>query len=342
MRELLAPLLLGTGPWISLGALLATGALVFWVASRLARDADTIAEETRLGGLWIGSLLLAAATSLPELFTEINAALLRVPDIGAGDLLGSSMANMAILAIANLVFLKKRVFHNADPRHALVGFLGLVLLSLAGVGIAARGLPLGPIGLDSLLIVVVYLGGMWLLRGIVQVVEHGGEARPMRTRRLWQAYVGFAAAAALLVVLAPALVVTAEAFAHESGLTAGFVGTLLVGAMTSFPEVSATLAAVRMGSHDLAVGGILGSNAFNMTYFFAMDLFYAGGPVTRDISLEHLPTVFFASILTALAGIAVLYRNHRPRGLARVESFLMLGVFVAGMAFLAARQGALP
>lgn len=342
MRELLEPLLLGTGPWISLAALLAAGGLVFVVAGRLAHDADTIAEETRLGGLWIGSLLLAAATSMPELLTDINAAVLEVPDIGVGDLLGSSMANLAILAIANLVFLKQRVFHHADSRHALVALLTLVLLSIAGVGIAAGGLPLGPIGLDSLLVAVAYVGGMWLLRGIVRVSEEGGDARALRTRRLWIAYAGFAGATGLLLALAPVLVVTAEIFAHESGLSAGFVGTLLVGVMTSFPELSATLVAVRMGSHDLAVGGIFGSNAFNLIYLFAMDLFYPGGAVTGAISTEHLLTVFFASLLTALGALAVLYRKHQPRGDARVESFLLLGVFVLGMVFLAARQGGAP
>ncbi len=342
MRELLEPLLQGTGPVVSLLALLGAGAAVLLVAGRLARDADTIAEETKLGGLWIGSLLLAAATSLPELLTEINAGVLGVPDIGAGDLLGSSMANMAILALANLVFLSKRIFHHADTRHALVALLAIVMSAVLGFGIAVRGLPLGPIGADSLLVLVIYLGGMWLLRKIVPVHEGAESGGSLRSRRLWLAYVGFAVATALLLALAPALVVTAEVFAGESGLTQGFVGTLLVGAMTSFPELAATLIAVRMGSHDLAVGGILGSNVFNLTFVFAMDLFYAGGPVTGAISMDHLPTVFFATAMTALGGIAILYRNRQPRGVARFESFLLLGIYALGMAFLAARQGGGP
>ena len=135
---------------------------------------------------------------------------------------------------------------------------------------------------------------------------------------------------------------TAEIFAEESGLSSGFVGTLLVGAMTSFPELSATLIAVRLGSYDLAVGGILGSNAFNMTYFFVMDLFYVKGPVTGAVSLDHMPTVFFAAIMMALGGVAILYRQPDRPGVARVESLLLLATYIGGMAFLAARQGGAP
>lgn len=342
MRELLHPLLSGSGPFVAFLGLAAVGALVLLVAGRLAHDADTIAEETRLGGLWIGSMLLAAATSLPELLTDINAALLDVPDIGAGDLLGSSMANMAILAAVNLLFLHKRMFAHADDRHVLVGLLAIMLTSIAGFGIAVRGIPMGPVGLDTTLILGAYLGGMWLLRGIVQVPAAGNGESPKTRRRLWRAYIGFGVATLVLVALAPALVVTAEIFADESGLSDGFVGTLLLGAMTSFPELSATLMAVRLGSYDLAVGGILGSNAFNMTYFFVMDLFYTRGPVTRAVSLDHVPTVFFAAIMMALGAIAILYRRPDRPALARVESLLILATYIGGMALLAARQGGGP
>ncbi|MBI2199052.1 MAG: hypothetical protein HYU42_10710 [Candidatus Rokubacteria bacterium] len=64
--------------------------MVFMIPARLARHAHAISEATGLGGLWIGSVLLAAATSLPEILTDVTAALLEAPDIGVGDLFGST------------------------------------------------------------------------------------------------------------------------------------------------------------------------------------------------------------------------------------------------------------
>ena len=59
--------------------------------------------------MWIGVVLMAAATSLPEVFTDVSAALMNAPDLAAGDLYGSNMANMLILGIIDLMHRQKRV-----------------------------------------------------------------------------------------------------------------------------------------------------------------------------------------------------------------------------------------
>ena len=69
----------------------------------LVRTADAIAELTGLGKLLVGSILLAGATSLPELMIGLNAVWLELPDIAVGDLVGSSLFNLLILALADLV-----------------------------------------------------------------------------------------------------------------------------------------------------------------------------------------------------------------------------------------------
>ena len=82
---------------------LAAGAVVVVAGTALARYADAIAKATGLGRLWIGSVLLAGATSLPELTTDVAAVRLGATDLAVGDLFGSSMANMLILAIIDLL-----------------------------------------------------------------------------------------------------------------------------------------------------------------------------------------------------------------------------------------------
>lgn len=88
----------------------ATAAVVIVAGSGLAREGDRLAEETGIGGLWIGVILLATATPLPELVTNISAATLDEADLAVGNLFGSSMANMAILAIVDLMHRQRRVW----------------------------------------------------------------------------------------------------------------------------------------------------------------------------------------------------------------------------------------
>src|SRR5690242_18114789 len=79
----------------------AAAAVVIVLAGvRLARYGDILGEKSGLGGSWIGIVLLAATTSLPELFTGFGATALRpLPDIALGDVLGSCMFNLVILSM---------------------------------------------------------------------------------------------------------------------------------------------------------------------------------------------------------------------------------------------------
>ncbi len=339
MKEALLALLVGSGIAPPLGAFLVLGALVFLIASRLARDADLIADATGLGRLWIGSLLLAGSTSLPELVTDINAAVLGVPDIGVGDLLGSVMANMLILAGLDLAFPRRRILENVAVDHVLVATLALVLTTMTGIAITVGGWgSIGHVGVETLVIGITYVLGMRVVyRASASGMPHDqlalGEDRRTLLRR---GLAGFALAALGLLATAPLLVISAEALAIEAGLTQTAVGTLLVGFTTSFPEMAATVAAVRMGALDLAVGNIFGSNAFNMFVLLPMDLAYQPGPLLAAVSPAHGISAWFAALALGLGMLGILGRAGRLLALVRLESLAILAAY-AGLAWLLVR-----
>jgi cation:H+ antiporter len=334
VKRALLDTLTGHGPAIPLLAVAALGALIYMVASRLARHADIIAEETGLGGLWIGTVLLAGATSLPELLTDVTAALLDVPDIGVGDLFGSTMANMMILASLDVVFSRRRILHRVAEEHAVLGLLGILLTLMAGIAILTRGWGrLGHVGVETISIAVTYLGGMWLLFHArlreTRPPERSSAPAPARTG-LGSAVPGFALGAIGLVVLAPLLVISAEAFSREAGVSASFVGTLLVGLTTSFPEMAATVSSIRLGALDLAVGNIFGSNAFNMVVLFVMDVVYLRGPLLAIVSRDHVLTVLLAVTCSALGIMAILSRAQRRPAPVLFESVLIALTYLLG------------
>ncbi len=338
MSDVIVSLLSGRGVHVPIGAFLLVGVAVFAIASRLARHADAIADATGLGRLWIGTVLLAASTSLPELTTDVNAALLDAVDIGVGDLFGSTLANMLILALIDLGYRRRGVLANASPDHALVGTLAVVLTAVAGIAIALGGWGrIGHVGIETLVIVMLYLLGMRAVYGNMQPTAPPEQLALGETSRtlLRRGLVGFGMAAAGLLVTAPFLVLSAEALAIEAGLTETFVGTLLVGFTTSFPEIAASVAAVRLGALDLAVGNLLGSNAFNMCILLAMDLAYRPGPVLAHASPEHAVSAQLAVLAIALAVLGLLARRGRPPGLVRIESVLIVLTYAGAAGVLA-------
>jgi cation:H+ antiporter len=338
MEDFIRGLLTGHGVAVPLAAFALAGVLVFVVASRLARHADAISDATGLGRIWIGAILLAASTSLPELVTDVNAAVLGAIDIGVGDLLGSTLANMLIFAVSNLFFARRRILHHVSVNHGLVGALGVALTALAGAAIASGGWGrIGHVGVETLLLVGLYLIGMRTVFVCTRPTTPPEQLTLGDTSAsvLRGGLAGFALATVGLLLTAPLLVLSAEAVASESGLSQTFVGTLLVGLTTSFPEMAATLAAVRLGAFDLAIGNVFGSNAFNMCLLLAMDVFYVKGPLLAHASPANVLVAQLATLSIAIGMLAVLARAGRHASIAQVDSVLIIGVY-AGSAWLLA------
>jgi cation:H+ antiporter len=338
MHDLAFSVLSGRGALLPLAAFIYVGVMVFLVASRLARHADAVADATGLGRLWVGTVLLAASTSLPELTTDVNAAILNTVNIGIGDLMGSTLANMLVLGLLDIVYRRRQLLDNVSSNHSLVATLAIVLTAMAGAAIVSGGWGrVGHVGVETILIVAIYLVGM---RSVY--VNMSPTAPPVQlelgdTSRtvLRGGLIGFGVAAVGLLVTAPLLVVSAEALAAEAGLTESFVGTLLVGFTTSFPEIAATIAAVRLGALDLAVGNIFGSNAFNMTILLAMDIAYTQGPVLAIASQDHARTALFAAIAVGFGLMAILARKGNRIASVRVESVAIVLAYVGAVWVLA-------
>jgi cation:H+ antiporter len=331
LQEFALSLVTGRGLALPLAVFLALATGVFFAASRLAKHADAIADATGLGRLWIGTVLLAASTSLPELVTDVNAAVLGEIDIGVGDLFGSTLANMLVLAVVDIAYARRRILQSVALDQTLVGALALALTAVAALAVTTGGsVRLGPVGIDTVAIVGIYLFGMHAVYRSIAVIPMPPEQLALgATRRtiLRAGVRGFALGALGLLVIAPGLVISAEALAIESGQSQTMVGTILVGFTTSFPEIATTVAAIRMGAVDLAVGNIFGSNAFNMCVLFAMDLAYTGGPLLGSADPAHAVSAVAALRVLALGMMGILARAQRRVDAVRLESLAIVAVY---------------
>jgi cation:H+ antiporter len=79
------------------------------------------------------------------------------------------------------------------------------------------------------------------------------------------------------------------------------------------PEVVVSIAALRIGAIDMAVGNIFGSNLFNIGILALDDLFYTSGPLLVAIETSHSIAVMAAMIMTAIAIVGLTYRSDSKR-----------------------------
>ncbi|MFT5523803.1 MAG: cation:H+ antiporter [Pirellulaceae bacterium] len=316
---------------------LALAIVVALAGTYLARSADQIAEITRLGRLLVGSVLLAAATSLPELTVDFSAVRQGMPDLAAGDLFGSSLMNLLILAVLDLVHRSGgKMLSREAAAHALSATLSIALTAIAGMAmLTAPHLP-GPsflgIGIWSWGILVAYLLGVRMIFLDQRVSARAAVvAKPESSRSdtmtvlppLWKPVVVFAVAALVLCLTGPRLAHTAGQLADLSGLGKTFVGTSLVALCTSLPELVASISALRLKAFDLVIGNVFGSNAFNMLLFLPLDAAHAGS-LFADISSSHAVTALAVIVATAVATLGQLYHVEKRRRVFEPDALLMI------------------
>lgn len=300
----------------------------------LTKFADKISEVTGWGKMFVGGLLLAGATSLPELMVDLKAVQLNLPDLAVGDLLGSSLFNLLILALLDFAYpsaFRRTAFSPKFLHHALAAVLTILLVSVVGIGIVSKleNSFLG-VSIFSWGIVLIYLFGLRLifLEGkATPTAEKPQVFQNKKIKPLFGAFAGYLTSAAFILIAAPYLVEAADNIAQHSGLGHTFVGTTLVALATSLPELVATLAAFRLGSPDLALGNIFGSNAFNMILFVPLDFMY---PKVLFSSVQSIHAVTAMSVVaaTSIAVMGKLYRKKERSRFAEPSSELVVIVVV--------------
>ena len=305
--------------WVQLAA---SAALILGASVYLARSADVIALKTGLGRSFAGVLLLATATSLPELGTGVSAiVLVDQPDLAAGDAFGSNLFNLLIIGLLDTFWRGGPILSRVGPTASLVAALGIVLVALAGVGIiihhqtdAASGWYLSPV---SIALGLVFLAAMYMTYRSGQMQEHAAtpdEEDKYASRSLFGAAVVYAVAASVIIAAAVWLAHIGESISKEMGWDASFVGTQFLALSTSLPELAASFAAIRIGAPELAISNILGSNMFNMGFvLFLDDVAYTKGALWTEVSEIHTLTTVIAMLMTAVVIIALVNRSRTSR-----------------------------
>jgi len=285
----------------------------------LSRYGDIIAEKTGMSGSWVGLILLSTATSLPELVTGISAVTVaNAPDIAVGDVLGSTVFNLAILVLLDGLYKRETLYSRAAQGHILSASLGTLLIAFAGFSLLLDHAGMSPsywhIGLYSPFILMVYLVAMRAVYShehstLSEYTEESAERYPNVTLR--NAVKGYAIAAVAVVIAGSWLPFIAKDISEMMGWGQSFVGTLLVAGVTSAPEVAVTISALRIGALDMAIANLLGSNLFDIVILAVDDVFYTKGPLLAHVDSSHALTAFTAVMMSAIVAVGFTFRPRK-------------------------------
>ena len=295
--------------------------LIGFAGPALTRYGDIISRRTGVSRTWIGLILLATATSLPELFTGISAVTVAdAPNIAVGDALGSCVFNLLMLVVLDALSRDEPLYRRIDQGHILTAGFGVILIGSAGALVLLSGNGLGfqfmHISVYAPFIIVLYLVAM---RAAFVYDRRTTLAPPIikdrSTVTLTMALTRYAAAAAVVAGAGSWLPFIGQDIAEAMGWRTTFVGTLFIAGATSLPELVVTISALRLGAVDMAIGNILGSNLFDVLILALDDIAYTKGSLFASVSPTHAVTAFAAVIMSGLFIVALLYRPEtRFRG----------------------------
>jgi cation:H+ antiporter len=332
-------------------ALFAAAASIVWIAGvRLTAYAKVIADRTGAGQAFVGVLLLGAVVSLPEMATSVAAAGLGDARLAVNTLFGGIAATMAILAVTDAMTGREPLSTDiSHPTVLLQGVLVVLFLTIAAAGIVLGDIALGPVGLWTAVLLALYLlfillvkryqkSERWVVRDESAATHEQGRAQqstsPDDKRSLTDVSVRTAVAAAATLVSGFVLASTGDALAEQTGLGASFVGMLLGGLATSLPEVTTTIAAVRLAQYEMAFADAFGTNLFSVMLLFVVDLTHAGAPVLNEVDRFSLFATLLSILLTGVYLAGIVERRHKAVFRMGIDSVVVLLAYAGGLVVL--------
>lgn len=283
--------------------------------SFLSRYGDVIADKTGMGGTWVGLVLLATVTSLPELITGVSSVTLAgTPDIALGNLLGSCVINLMLITIIDFLIGGASLYSRVSQGHILSAGFSIILIGIIGFNLLLNKelvVSLGHIGLYSIVILVVYI------IAVRTVFRYEQSQHREYLEEIVERYPDLALRQVVLrYLLCAFVVVTAGVFlpfigvelARVMGWSESFVGTLFVATVTTVPEAVVTITSLRLGALDMAVSNLLGSNMFNVLILAIDDAFFTKGPLLSYVTPHHAMSALSAIMMSGIVIVSLLYR----------------------------------
>lgn len=326
--------------------LFAACVLVILVAgTRITRIVDQLADRIRIGEALAGAVLLGASTSLSGSVLSVTAAWNGHPELALSNALGGIAVQTVFLAVADISYRRANLEHAAaSAENMMQNALLIALLALIVLATQLPNLTLWGVHPITFCLFFLYGYGLNLVKRVRETpLWRAAKTRSTRPDIPERRNIRLSLPLLLLKYLGLMLVLgisgwlleySASTLAEQTGLGETLIGVLLTATSTSLPELVTCLAAVRRGALTLAVGGIIGGNAFDTLFTAASDIAYRDGSIYHVMSSTTLAWTVLTLLMSAFLMMGLIRREER--GFARIgfESLAVLLLYAVGLAVL--------
>lgn len=268
---------------------------------------------------------------------DLSAVRKGMPDIAVGDLLGSSLMNLLILGVADMLHRNpQKMFSRSASQHTLSAAMSINVTAVAILAIflgpELSDARIGEVGLGPMAVGLCYLLGLRLIYFEQRTISYAAPKNCAQLKRtaLTSALSVYLLSALAIFIAAPFVAESAAEIADHSGLGRTFIGSSLVAFSTSLPKVASTLAAVCMGAFDLAIGNIFGSNSFNMILILPLDYLHPGN-LLGDVSRNHMLTGIAVILATSVAIMGQLYHEEKRKMLIEPDAAAVIAIVILAL-----------
>lgn len=321
--------------WLILLQYFVLAFVVIFATSKASYYVDELDKKSHLSGALIGGLLLATVTSMPEFITSITSTVvLNKPGLAFGNVFGSNLFNVIILAVADLIFIKHLFFNKTKVHKTTNGYvigmyiifiLPLLLHGFGWLDYDAFGITLiGTFNVISILIIVIYFLSIRSMGN-----EEGTETEEDSNLTYKQIGLWFVFWSIIVVGSSYFVTIVADNLAVELNLSSSFAGAIFLGVATSLPELTAVITLVKLKNYDAAIGNIVGSNIFNMTIISVVDIINVNEDIFKTLvtDQELRENISFLLILGLINSIILMFALYRKKAM-NIYTYLVPSVLI--------------
>ena len=313
-----------------------SGAALVFFSIKCADYVDLLDKKTNMSGAFIGGVILAAVTSLPELVTSISSIYaVKNPGLIIGNVLGSNIFNLCIFGSMTALSVNAFAKTSIGKSHLITILCTIAADILVAVTLLTGWgrIPVINVNAASLIILVIYFVSLKFLSSDDTETEEEDDS-PLTVKQI---VVRFALMALGLVAMSIVVTFFTDKLQEKLNLGASIAGALFLGIVTSLPELTSSIALVRHKNFNAMVGNVVGSNMFNFTILSIADIIAGETPIYSKINVffmrdDSMQMIVFGVLSTIFVAGCILLQSHfkkkNPLQPAKKAVYIVLGLGV--------------
>lgn len=331
----------------------AASAIAIWVAgTQVSKTTDALSKHFKLGEALAGMLLLAIVTNLPEVAIVISSSLTNNVGIAVGNILGGIAIQTVVIAVLDIFGLGKKVALTYSVKSLVPVLEGILVVAVLAVTVMGHEFPSSFIFLRispaDLFILIFWIVGIYLISKAKNSLpwvpkpeaslpdktekssgnENGKEGNKEKNTK--KNIIIFLVCAIVTLVAGAAVELSSDAIAKHIGMQGVIFGATILAAVTSLPEVSTGLAAIKLQDNEMALSDILGGNAF-LPVLFLLATLITGKSVLPKAQKSDVYLTALAMLLTMVYVCGIVFRSKKQIFKMGMDSLIVLLLYVIGI-----------